>query len=247
MQWHNMKHVLTFVFTLMLTGWGLLHPAVCKADVYLVAVGIADYPGKDNDLRLCANDAKDLYDLYSKNSRTHAILLTNEEATVNNIERAMNTLYLQAKADDIVVFFFSGHGSPGKFEAYNIPLSYKRIRKAMSLSKSRHKMIFADACHSGKMRQGKSNSQQDQKAEVMLFLSSRDNEKSIENPRMLNGFFTTYLLKALKGNADTDKNRTITAKELFEYVSREVKRVSQDKQHPVMWGKFSDSMPVMRW
>lgn len=242
-----MKHVLSIIITMMLTGWGLLHPAACKADVYLVAVGIADYPGTENDLNLCVNDAKDLYELYSKNSRTHTILLTNEEATVANIERAMNKLYRQAKADDIVVFFFSGHGQKGCFCAYNLPLSYKRIRKAMSLSKSRHKMIFADACHSGKMRQGKSDNQQSQKSEVMLFLSSRDNETSIESPRMHNGFFTTYLLKALKGNADTDKNRTITAKELFEYVSKEVKRVSKDKQHPVMWGKFSDSMPVMRW
>lgn len=242
-----MKHVLTTIMTLTLIGWGLLHPAVCKADVYLVAVGISDYPGNENDLNLPIYDAVDVYDLYKKNTTAHAILLLNQDATVANIERAMNNLYRQAKADDIVIFYFSGHGVAGSFKAYNTSLSYKRIRKAMSMSKSRHKMIFADTCLSGNMRQGKSDNQQSQESEVMLFLSSRDNEYSNEYGKMRNGFFTTYLLKGLRGNADTDKNRIITAKELFDYVSREVKRMTKNKQHPVMWGSFSDSMPVMRW
>ena len=81
----------------------------------------------------------------------------------------------------------------------------------------------------------------------MLFLSSRENEVSIESPSMKNGFFTTCLQRGLRGGADINRDRIITAKELFEFVSLGVKKLSRDKQHPVMRCKFSDSMPVMIW
>ena len=79
----------------------------------------------------------------------------------------------------------------------------------------------------------------------MLFLSCRSNEKSIETPKMTNGFFTYALQHGLRGGADKNKDRIITAKELFDYVS--VKKESGNRQHPVMWGKFSNNMPVMKW
>mgnify|MGYP002417038538 FL=1 len=83
----------------------------------------------------------------------------------------------------------------------------------------------------------------------MLLLSSRSNEYSLESrsDKIKNGYFTAVLQRALRGAADKDRNRIITAKELFDYVSTRVKEVTNDEQHPVMWGKFSDSMPVMRW
>ena len=113
-------------------------------------------------------------------------------------------------------------------------------------------MIFADACFSGKLREEKSSASTTairaaKTADVMLFLSSRSNELSIERRNMKNGFFTTYLLKGLRGNADTNSDRTITAKELFNFVSKGVSSISNNKQHPVMWGKFNDNMPVMIW
>jgi uncharacterized caspase-like protein len=64
---------------------------------------------------------------------------------------------------------------------------------------------------------------------------------------MQNGFFTTYLTKGLQGNADLNNDRVITAREIFSYVSGGVSQLSQGKQHPVMWGNFSDTMPVMKW
>ena len=45
----------------------LLIPAVSTdAKVYLVSVGITDYPGNDMDLTLPANDAKTIANLYAK-------------------------------------------------------------------------------------------------------------------------------------------------------------------------------------
>lgn len=82
---------------------------------------------------------------------------------------------------------------------------------------------------------------------LMLFLSSRDDEVSYENPLYKNGFFTICLERCLRGGADADRNRVITAKELYQGVRRGVVELSEDRQHPVMWGNFDDNMPVMVW
>ena len=81
----------------------------------------------------------------------------------------------------------------------------------------------------------------------MFFLSSRSNESSIERPIMKNGYFTAFLERGLRGGADNDLDRVITAKELYDFVSKGVKEISVDKQHPVMWGNFSNNMPVIKW
>ena len=109
-------------------------------------------------------------------------------------------------------------------------------------------MVFADACYSGKMRvSGGSAPSAGKEQNVMFFLSSRSNEVSIENPMMKNGYFTAFLERGLRGGADSDRNRVITAKELYNFVSEGVKKISDDRQHPVMWGNFSNYMPVIKW
>lgn len=235
----------------VLTGWLLLTGCMAaEARIYLVSAGISDYPGTRSDLRLPAKDAATIVRLYSRNSRAEYRQLLNSEATKGNILTALNALFAQAGEEDIVVFFFSGHGYPGGFVAYDGKLGYAEVRKAMARSRCRNKMIFADACFSGKIRENgssQSSVSSAKKASVMLFLSSRSNETSIERRSMENGFFTTYLQRGLRGNADANRDRIITAKELFDFVSKGVASLSKEKQHPVMWGKFDDNMPVMKW
>ena len=220
-----------------------------NAKTYLVAVGVSDYPGTDKDLRLPANDAATVQYIYSKNSNAESVLLTNSNATKSAVLSKLRSTFVRASENDIIVFFFSGHGSKGAFCAYDAQIPYSEIRQAMASSKAKNKMIFADACFSGKMRQGRKNTaeQSFNNYNIMLFLSSRGNETSIERRDMKNGFFTSCLQKGLRGGADANKDRTITARELFNYVSTNVKTLSSDKQHPVMWGKFSDNMTVMKW
>lgn len=221
------------------------------AKVYLVSVGITDYPGTSMDLNLPAKDAQTITWLYSKNTNVEYSQLLNEKATRQNIISEMRKTFAKATSEDIVVLFYSGHGYPGGFAVYDGQLTYTQIRKAMATSKCKNKMIFADACFSGKIRTNGNSSQSSlqsaKKANVMLFLSSRSNETSIERKDMQNGFFTTYLQKGLRGGADVNRDRIITAKELYDYVHDGVIKISGGKQHPVMWGKFSDNMPVMKW
>ncbi len=241
------KSVKLLLLTLL---WALL-PVVSHAKIYMLSVGISDYPGTRNDLRLPHNDAATMQWVYRQNKQAKVCLLVNDKAKVAIVKAALQKMVSLATADDIVVMFFSGHGVKGGFVCYDGFLHYSDIYSAMGACKSKNKMIFADACFSGTMRQrGKSSSHKGsshKNSNVMLFLSCRDNEMSIETPQMTNGFFTYALQHGLRGGADKNKDRIITAKELFNYVSAKVKRKSGNRQHPVMWGKFSDNMPVMKW
>ena len=225
-------------------------PLQGEAKTYLLSVGISDYPGSQNDLRLPHNDAATMQWVYQQNKYAQTKLLINSQAKLATVKAALRNMVAKATANDIVVLFFSGHGVPGGFVCYDGILSYGSIYSAMAACKSRNKMIFADACFAGKIRtnnNGHSSVSAAKKANVMLFLSSRGNETSLEKPGMKNGFFTTYLVKGLRGGADENRDRTITAKELFNYVHSGVLQLSGNRQHPVMWGKFANNMPVMKW
>lgn len=226
--------------------------SVYAQKIYVVSVGVSDYPGTQNDLKLTVNDAKTIKWVYDKNKKAETVLLTNTQATKNNVIYQLNKLFSKATTNDIVLFYFSGHGYPGGFVGYNNDrITYRDIKDVFAKCKSKNKMIFADACFSGKFRESSnytySSSYTPADLNVLLFLSSRSNETSIERRGMDNGFFTTYLQKALRGNADVNRDRKITAKELYNFVSDGVVKLSNGKQHPVMWGKFNDSMPVIVW
>lgn len=232
----------------------ILVPLLVSAKTFLVSVGVADYsdfPQQLNNLTLTTNDARTITDIYSKNTEVDYALLLDKKATKSRILKAIRKVFGAAKENDIVVFFFSGHGYAGGFCAADGKVSYNEIRKAMAPSKSKNKMMFVDACRAGGMRVSEhaanSSTHDAKNSNVLLFLSSRNTENSRERPGMSNGFFTYYLQSGLKGSADADRNRIITARELFDYVYKGVIQLSDGEQHPVMWGKFNDNMPVMAW
>lgn len=221
-----------------------------SAKIYLLSVGISDYPGKEDDLTLCAGDAKAVAELYKKNNKAEITILTDKRATTASVTQAMKTLFGKATTNDIVVFFYSGHGEQKGLYLYDKTLSFKSIMAVYDKLKCKNKMIFFDSCFSGSLR-GKATIQQSDvnlSNNVMFFLASRNKEYSIENSwDFEHSYFTHALIRALSGKADSNRDRTITAKELFTYVSKHVKEYSDDQQHPVMWGHFSDNMPVMKW
>lgn len=228
-----------------------LLPLTCNAKIYLLSVGISDYPGTQNDLRLPHNDAATMQWVYKENRHASTALLINSQAKVANVKAALRQMASVSTANDIVVLFFSGHGVRGGFVCYDGFLYYSDIYAALASCKSRNKMVFADACYSGSIRQqnnrARKNTNKNNTANVMFFLSCRSNELSIEMRQMTNGFFTYALQHGLRGGADKNRDRIITAKELFDYVSVKVRSLSDNRQHPVMWGKFPNNMAVMKW
>lgn len=218
-----------------------------EARNYIVCVGIADYPGSKSDLKVSSQDAVTIKTLYDKNGNSETNILTNNKATKANILNAIGEMFLKATSDDAIILFFSGHGVPGGFVCYDGLLKYEAITAVMKKSKARSKIVFADACYAGKARNNNKRSQKQSEENVMFFLSSRTKEQSQERRNWHNSLFTAFLERGLRGGADNNRDRTITARELFVFVSKGVAETSQQKQHPVMWGKFDDNMPLMVW
>jgi hypothetical protein len=80
---------------------------------YAVCVGINDYGGED-DLRGCVNDANDMkklfleqYGFLEKNIR----VCLDKQASVRRVTSLLRWLFQNRKAEDRLVFTFSGHGS----------------------------------------------------------------------------------------------------------------------------------------
>lgn len=241
----NLKNLIRTVLAISI----LLLPGRLDAAIRLLAVGIADYPGTSRDLSLPANDARMIKTLYDKIPGATTTLLLNENATKTAVREAMTKVFASAKPDDTIIFFFSGHGYDGGFSTYDGHLNYAEIKKGMAASPAKNKIIFADATFSGNLRRNSESVSPDKikDANIMLFMASRSNEHSVETPSMKSGHFATALKEALSGKADTNRDRTVTAKELFVYVSTRVKELSGDTQHPVMWGKFPDTMPIVKY
>lgn len=231
----------------------LVFNTICvSARDYLVSVGINDYssfPVKLGNLLLPVSDAKAVANLYANHGAVDYVLITNQDATKNKIINAMKKVYSKSTSSDHLIFFFSGHGYADGVCASDGKLAYDEIKVAIRDYPCDAKIVFIDACNSGGIRKN-SNSKESHKgnnSQFVFFLASRTNESSIERKDMTNGFFTEYLIKGLKGNADVNRDRQITTKELFDFVQKRVVVQSGERQHPVMWGNYSDSTVILKW
>lgn len=223
---------------------------LATTEVYVVAVGVNTYKGEPGmSLNFCRQDAMKFASMMLTQT-THVTTLYDEQATRRAVYDKLKQVCSLADADDVVIFYYSGHGMPSGFCCHDIVytqtgLTYTDMQFLFKGCKAKNKMVYADSCYSGKLRpSGRRSGSAGKKSPVMFFLSSRSNETSIEMKEKQNGVFTYYLVKGLSGAADSNHDKFITAKEIFHYVSYQVKQASRQRQHPVMWGKFADDMIV---
>lgn len=235
-----MKQIWLTIFLLLASITSL------QAKVYVVSVGIADYPGTKNDLRISDNDAKTIAKVFLATKDASVKVLTNEDATQSALLSTMHTLFVDAQSDDAVVLYFSGHGTPGALVCHDGLLTYQHIFKMLKGCRASRKVIVADACYAGKMRTTSQQTSSYNNQNVMLFLSSRTNETSQET-KYKNSLFTIFLERGLRGGADKNRDRQITAREIYDFVHDGVREASSNKQHPVMWGKFNNNMTIIKW
>jgi uncharacterized caspase-like protein len=226
--------------------WLFVYAVPVQAKVYLVSVGIADYPGTKHDLRVSDQDANTIAKVFNATKDASVRVLVNGNATQGALLSTMHTAFTNAQSDDTVILYFSGHGTPGAIVCHDGELTYQHIFKMLKGCKASKKIIVADACYAGKMRTTRQQSSNYNSQSVMLFLSSRTNEPSQET-KFKNSLFTIFLERGLRGGADTNKDRRISARELYDFVHKGVTEASGNKQHPVMWGKFDNNMTVIKW
>jgi len=83
-------------------------------EYWAVIVGISDYDGISNDLPVPDVFMKKIYDVLisdDKYDQSHVRLLLNDEAKRNNILSALDWLSTVSDSNDVVIFSYQGHGS----------------------------------------------------------------------------------------------------------------------------------------
>lgn len=261
------------VIILLILGFVL--PKLEAQRVRAVVVGVADYQYDAtqsgglqglNDLNYCDDDAREFYQFLRRqypSSRNSIILLQDAQATTKNVLTNLIRVFKGAGQNDQLIFFFSGHGSEGFFLPYDFDessdhvLFHKDVRRIFSIAKTRRKMIFADACRAGSanikptyressLLQAYYRELKQQKGGIMLMMSSRWEQNSIESNKLQNGYFAYYLLKGLNGRADKNSDGLIIIDELYRYVRAQVRAGTGNRQTPIIFGQFSGNMVVAK-
>lgn len=188
-------------------------------------VGVTNYVHRDTfppgpPIRYAHDDARLVRDalLLVGYPRDRLRILVDQQATKQNIEYELDWLDRQLRPEDLVLFFFSGHGSIGstlmdKDVAYLVPHDGRMGNASVGIPlgvladslvrlKCRNKVMFLDACFSGgflhsnhrffdALRRGSGN--------LTIVASCCRNELSFEHPVRRRGAFTHALIEGLCG------------------------------------------------
>lgn len=252
-----------------------------KAGLFVLAVGINAYREEQLNLHSARNDAEAIADYFGRKgerifARQNIKTLYDQEATRDNIIKAIKTIKDSANPEDVVVMFFSGHGDmdPNDGQYYFIPHDFstrgqiETMYKTGGVSastiggltrdmKAKKILVMLDTCHSGKALVG-FRGMEDVKAMKMLAKSfglhvlaaSKDEQLAGEAKQIGHGIFTQAIIEGMEGKADNDGDGIVTVRELLPYVERRVEELSEStlgmKQYPVIDSRGMDFPLVVR-
>jgi hypothetical protein len=218
---------------------------------WAVLVGVNEYEDKANygQLRVCVKDVGAIYERLITGGLDPARvrLLTDDKSelpTRENILVALKSIADATEPDDLLLFYYSGHGDEDGGEGYlvarngrrlvlrdtAVPIS--RVKEIMEQASARAKVIILDACHSGADIGGKGPKPMSaefirrvfQQAEGLAILSScKQGQLSYEWRENECSVFTYFLLEAFTGKADRDEKGFVTVQDANRHVTGGVK------------------------
>lgn len=239
-------------------------PVDVDIKVWAVVIGVASYDHMPA-LRYTDDDAYRFY-AFLKSLEGGALpddqvrILIDEEATRDNILGNVTDIFNKAGANDLVIFYFSGHGLNGSFlpidfDGYNNKINHEEIAGLFNKCRAKYKLCLADACHSGSlfaMRSGEGEpaltqyyqSLSKSVAGTALIMSSKAEETSLESAGLRQGVFSHFLIRGLKGEADKNKDKIVSVQELYDFIYDNVRTYTGNRQSPVIKGTYDPAMPV---
>jgi hypothetical protein len=250
-----MGMTITFLF-IMITAHAALSAPAEGVDLYALLVGVGKY--KDPKVRrvTTAQDVTQFHDFIVERRslfrNVYVAFLRDTHATKANIVKALTKQLTKARKNDIVLIYMNSHGSlPASenarpfFITYDYDRSHPETRLYLS-DKSLYKNIRSErllflsgSCFSGGFLTGLSRGGE------MDFLgslkgrfgmsSSRADEVSWGGGQWGMGVFGFYLIKGLRGASDVSGDGSISVKELYEYVAKNVENETKGRQHPQLF------------
>lgn len=237
-------------------------------DKWALIVGVSIFKDPSINLRFCAKDAKDFSEFLVKEKNfapDHIQLLTDSSATRANILSMLGNKWLPrvAAPDDLVVIYFSSHGSPSSLDVggvnylvahdtdvndlYSTGIAFQDLSRIIKERVHCDRVIcLLDACHSGVAAPSAKGLVKAANVNVDLIVqgtgqlvlsSSSPNQRSWESKRYQGSVFTRHLIEGLRKNGVFTK-----LGDAFSYLHDEVQReVLRDRgvlQDPIMKSKW---------
>lgn len=244
--------------------------------VWALAVGVSNYESQNiMSLKYPHSDAFRMYAFWKSPEGgslddKHSQVLVNDQATKKGIIDSMRQMFNQAETNDLVTFFYSGHGLKGAFlptdyDGNNVRLFHSEVNDLLAACPAQYKLVIADACNSGSYLASKSvknevfySTGQDVQdvffrelnrasAGTAFILSSMADEESLEVSTLHQSIFSYFVVRGMKGEANVNGDEVVTVQELFDYVYQNVTAYALKLgkiQTPVIKGNYDPNMPV---
>ena len=206
-------------------------PQTTAGRTHGIFIGVSDYGDRADDLPRTADDAgrfaAALVDA-GLLAADNAIVLTDREATVEGMKRAVAELGSRIEPEDTFVLFFSGHGDrvpragaeradPDGYdetiELFDGALLDNELDELLKQIRADLTLVVLDSCFSG----GFAKDVIAEPGRMGLFSSEEDTESRV--PNAAGGYLSLFLTDAVTGRrADTDGDGAIRAVELRRYL-----------------------------
>ena len=227
---------------------------------YAIVVGINNY--KDtaiSQLSKARNDAKLVGKILKDEGQFDQVFVMTDDIdpradkdnlypTKLNIEEKLDSVLRFSNPEDLIVFFFSGHGISDPEEngylvsvdtvtdkQFNTAVKVNEIVSRFQAKKIKKTLLVLDACRDV-LYASKSNSRNSilekdfSEAEVAAtFYSTKAGYYSFEDDESDYGVFTKYLVMGMEGKADGNEDGVVAFSELEQFVQKGVKEWSTKK------------------
>lgn len=230
---------------------------VPKPNLYVLAIGVAEYEGRNKLPPFAALDAKKVAEAFQARSKgvfakieTH--ILMDKQATKKGIGEGLDWLASKMTSKDVGIVFFSGHGTrddEGRFHLCPIDLNPRdAIGSCFNGAELKRRLddmpgrlvAMLNSCHSGEVTEHEPPPRTDSLVQdlssedsgVVVMSASLGREYAIGDRRCDAGYFSLAIIEGLEGHGDLNEDGVINLDELDIYAFERVRQLSDGKQHP---------------
>jgi WD40 repeat protein len=233
-----------------------------NSDLYIFTIGINNYKNTNYQLNYAVKDAKDFS--HSINQKAEELFdhvyvneLYNDKATKTSIIEQFKTLQTQIDAEDVLVFYYAGHGVMSQNinpDFYLVTYALTNLYGSQALLdkegvsatellafskniKAQKQLFILDACHSGGAintiasrgaSREKAIAQLARNTGTFFLTASQDAQYANESGDLKHGLFTYALLEVLTGkDTASSTDGKITINEIKTYVDERVPELSE--------------------
>jgi len=213
-----------------------------KSNLYFLSLAVAEYEDKNYNLKYTVNDVESVKEKFVKNSKNtfeniFTYKLQDNEVTKDNIDKIFDEISKKLKLNDTFVLYIAGHGTiqDGKYQfiPYKIDekISIDNIKQNLGkiANYTNKSLVMLDTCYSGAVIENISDNATTNRLShdnnsINYIVASSSEQVALEGYNN-HGIFTYSVLDAF------DKNDKLKVKDLSDYVTQVVPKITQEKFH----------------